>query len=289
MKTSLLKSLVVLTLASVTTGFSAAVVSYVGTVGLDEAQAWRDNTVAKTYDVGGTNTYGNAGYLVFGTKTDTSGGSNIALAQGYDALPDLDPAKNIQWTMPSWIRTTGAGLTYVYGTEAGAGDKYVFNFGGAFDSSNFSNNPSDYPVINNPLNSLANERVGVLTTASNTLTNVGVNFVNLRFETAGSYRLGLLANTLDSTNAMDQIGIWNGVSYTSQSISRSAASLAFFDVTAQAGDVVDLAGFIGGTAGRGALSYLTLDVVPEPSVWHYLTIGLAGVIGLRLRRRCSVS
>jgi hypothetical protein len=284
MKTSLLKVIVVTILCSAATGFSTTIVSYVGSVGLDQAQAWRDNTVAKTYSFNGTNTYGNAGYLVFGTKTDTTGGSSFGQSQGNSYFPDLNPASNIHWSMPSWINSANtAGASYVIGAEAVT--KSVLNFGGAFDAANFNWNPSDYPVINNPQNLSSNYRVGILTTDS-LVTDTVDNFLTLEFVTAGTYRLGLLTNTIVSNTAdsMDRIGIWNGVSATANNLTRGTPELSFFDLTVQAGDNATIFGFIDATPGRGVLSYMTLDVVPEPSVGQYFILGLAGLAGFVVRR-----
>ena len=60
----------------------------------------------------------------------------------------------------------------------------------------------------------------------------------------------------------------------------------FFDIAgAVAGDVYTLS--IGSTAAgsKPTISALTLDVVPEPSIWAMTFIGVGGLLGWTLRRK----
>lgn len=273
MKTSPLRLIVILTLSGSAAASAAPVVTYVGQVGAGEAQAWRTSSVAKTYSIGGSNIYGSAGYVAFGTKTDTTGGSNVfvPLPTNTYYFPDL-PASNTQVSFPAWIdASTNSGASSVVGNQ-GTG-KYIFNFGGAFNSDPNTYDGGPYPEINDPQNSLANYRVGVLTTDGG-LANVNINMVTLRFASAGTFRLGAFVNTLGAAaDNMDLIGIWNGVSGTTAALNRTAESLAIFDVTAAANDEIVLYGSIGATAGRGNLSYVSLDVVPEPGTFVLAMLG----------------
>jgi len=284
-KTSI--AVLVLSFGGIVGAFAAPVVTYVGTTGLAEAQAWRDSSVAKSYSVNASNIYGTSGYVAFGVKTDTTGGSNIVQVLTNSYFPDLNPAGNVQWVLPTWVNSSNTPAGSVVLGADGPATKNIFNFGGPFDSSNFSNNPSPYPVINDPLNSAANYRVGVSTTDPVSMLNV--NFFTLRFTETAVFRLGILVNTLIPEDAMDSIGIWNGESATVQGLTRSDASLVFFDLSVQSGDWINIYGSVGETAGRGNLSYITLDAIPEPGVTT-MAMTAAALLGLmRLRARRSTA
>jgi hypothetical protein len=255
----------------------AAVVTYVGSeTGSPgngySVQNWSNSGVAKTYDIGGSEVYGSAGYYQIRPTPNSSpsdvseavgGGNNLGTSAGTN--PTL-------FSLPSFLSSaTGDAGTFVnfggYSTYRGPDGSALYRQGALSVS-----------VNNGPYDSPAGASAGYFGTVMNFTLNTTANF-----------RLGLAVDSVGSgTYAPNYVGIYNSGTGTvfSNALTRDGnADMAFFDISGSSGNTFTVALWQNaGTQGVAALSLVTYDVIPEPSAGLMALFALAS-LGLLKRRR----
>ena len=253
-------------------------VTYVGSeTGLPangySVQNWSNPGVAKTYDIGGSEVYGSAGYYQI-RPTPNSSPSNVSEAVGAgNDLGILALSNPTLFSLPSFLSSaTGAAGTFV-------------NFGGYSiyrgpdGSTLYRNGALSVSVNNGPFNSPAGNNASYFGIAMSFTLNSTVNF-----------RLGLAVDSVGSGNfAPDYIGIYNPSTGTvfSDALTRDGnADMAFFDIQGTSGNTFDVALWQNtGTQSVAALSLVTYDVVPEPSAGLLALFGLASAGAFHVVRK----
>jgi len=256
----------------------AAVVTHVGSeTGLPgnnySVQNWSNSGVAKTYDIGGSEVYGSAGYYQIRPTPNSSpsdvseavgGGNNLGTSAGTN--PTL-------FSLPSFLSSaTGDAGTFVnfggYSTYRGPDGSALYRQGAL--SVSVSNGPYDSP---------AGAGAGYFGTVMNFTLNTTANF-----------RLGLAVDSVGSgTYAPNYIGIYNSGTGTvfSNALTRDGnADMAFFDISGANTDSFTVALWQNaGTQGVAALSLVTYDVIPEPSAGLLALFALASLVAFHILRK----
>jgi hypothetical protein len=252
---------------------TAQIITYVGSETGSPAndysvQNWSNPGVAKTYDIGGSEVYGSAGYYqirptLASSPTDVSeavgGGNNL----GTTALsnPTL-------FSLPSFLSSaTGAAGNFV--NFSGYAD-----YRGPDGSTLYRNGALSVSVNQGPFNSPAGSNASYFGIAMSFTLNSTANF-----------RLGLAVDSVGSaTFAPNYISI-GGVF--SDALSRdSNADMAFFDIQGTSGNTFEVALWQNaGTQSVAALSLITYDVIPEPSAGLLAVFGLASLGALHFVRK----
>ena len=260
----------------------AAVVTHVGSeTGLPgnnySVQNWSNSGVAKTYDIGGSEVYGSAGYYQIRPTPNSSpsdvseavgGGNNLGTSAGTN--PTL-------FSLPSFLSSvTGDAGTFVnfggYSTYRGPDGSALYRQGALSVSVN--NGPFDSPA-------------GANASYYGTVMNFTLN-------TTANFRLGLAVDSVGSGSfAPNYIGIYNSGTGTvfSNALTRDGnADMAFFDISGTNGDSFTLALWQNtGTQSVAALSLATFDVVPEPSAGLLVLAGCAALGAFHRSRKHRAS
>jgi hypothetical protein len=242
---------------------TAQIINYVGSETGSPAngfsvQNWSNPGVAKTWDIGGTDVYGTAGYYQIRPTLQTSPSNvNEPVGAGND-LGILAVSNPTLFSLPSFLSSaTGAAGTFV-------------NFGGYADYRGpdgltlYRNGALSVSVNQGPFNSPAGSDASYFGIAMSFTLNSTANF-----------RLGLAVDSVGSgTFAPNYISI-GGVF--SDALTRDgSADMAFFDIQGTSGDTLNVALWQNtGTQSVAALSLVTYDVIPEPSAGLLALFGLA--------------
>jgi hypothetical protein len=236
-------------------------------------QNWSNPGVAKTYDIGGTEKYGTAGYYQI-RPTLNSSPSNVdePVGAGND-LGILALSNPTLFSLPSFLSSvTGAAGRFVNF------DGYSL-YRGPDGSTLYRQGALSVSVNNGPFNSPAGDNASYFGIAMSFTLNSTANF-----------RLGLAVDSVGSgTFAPNYISI-GGVF--SDALTRDgSADMAFFDIQGTSGNTFDVALWQNtGTQSVAALSLITYDVIPEPSAGILAVFGLASLgalHALRMRRRSA--
>ena len=242
---------------------SAQIITYVGSETGSPAndysvQNWSNPGVAKTYDIGGSEVYGSAGYYQI-RPTLNSSPSNVSEAVGAgNDLGILAVSNPTLFSLPSFLSSaTGAAGTFVNF------DGYSI-YRGPDGSTLYRNGALSVSVNNGPFDSPAGNNASYFGIAMSFTLNSTANF-----------RLGLAVDSVGSgTFAPNYISI-GGVF--SDALTRDGnADMAFFDIQGTSGNTFDVALWQNtGTQSVAALSLVTYDVIPEPSAGLLAVFGLA--------------
>lgn len=285
MKPSILIAVVVIAISLFRTEALAQLVIYVGsetgTAGNNySVQNWSNPNVAKTYDIGGSEVYGSAGYYQI-RPTLNSSPSNVSEAVGGGNNLGTSAGSNpTLFTLPSFLSSA----------TGDAGNFVNFNgysiYRGPDGSTLYRQGALSVSVVNGPFNSPAGSNASYFGTAMNFTLNSSVNF-----------RLGLAVDSVGSgLYAPNYVSIYNPVTggVFSDALTRDgSADMAFFDITGSSGDSFTVALWqnVGEQTGGqfAALSMATFDVVPEPSTYGLLALAAAGLGAhrWRIRRRTA--
>jgi hypothetical protein len=227
---------------------------------------WSNDGVTKTYDIGGTEKYGTAGYyqiiptINVDTYTPAADGNNLGITAVNPTL----------YSTPSFL--TGNPL-------AGAGA--FVNFPG-------------YSVYRGPDGSSLYRQGALSLNLPGTGTNpAGAgnwgNAISFTLNTTTSFRIGLAVNSVDAAAyGTSYVSIYNagpGSVFSAALTPGVVPQMAFFDISGINGDNFAVALWQNTpNVGPAALSLVTFDMIPEPSTWLLLSAGLCTVIFLRRRR-----
>jgi hypothetical protein len=250
------------------------VVSNVGTQTGLAVTNWSSASTPKTYDIGGSEVYGTAGY--YQIRPTEIGGGNISQAAGAgNNLGTTNSPNPTLFSAPSFLSTTGSAGSFV-------------NFGA-------------YPTFLGP-DGTTSVRQGALSVNVNggpfvmAVSGVSSWFgiaATLTLNSAVDFRLGLVVDAVaDAQYAPNFVGLYNNVSgtVTSSLLARDGQpDMVFFDIIGGTnGQSFDIALWqTNGSQSVAALSLITYDVIPEPSAGMLAVFGLAslGVVHLALKRR----
>jgi len=278
MNTKLIPSIIGCTVLATAGLVQAATITSVGTeiggVGNSfTVENWSNAAVAKTYDIGGTEKYGTAGYyqLLPNTGQNFSEGA----ADGNDlGLTLVGPLPDGQSTT---LYSTPSFLT---GNPLGGAGNYV-NFGG-------------YSVYRMPDGVNLRQQGALSLNLTNGGTNpngagVWANVMSFSLNTDISFRMGFAVDSVGSgTFAPNFVSIYNvdtGSVFSSALTRDGVPDMAFFDISGVNGDSFAVALWQNSPdTGPAALSLVTFDVIPEPSSALLMLMGLGAVVFLRRRR-----
>jgi hypothetical protein len=263
---SIAMPLVCLVFASLPVVGTAQIITYVGSeTGLPgndySVQNWSNPGVAKTYDIGGTEVYGSAGYYqIRPTPTNSptdlfesaSAANNLGIGAGVNPTLSLTPS-------------------FLSSATGSAGNFVNFNgyslYRGPDGSTVYRQGALSVPVSNGPFNSPAGDNASLFGLAMSFTLNSTANF-----------RLGLAVDSVGSSdyapNYISIGGVFSGA------LTRDGnADMVFFDISGTSGNTFDVALWQNvGTQPGGAvaaLSLITYDVIPEPSAGLLAVFGLA--------------
>jgi hypothetical protein len=266
-------SLLCIALAAMPTIGAAQIITYVGSEtgspGNDySVQNWSNPGVAKTYDIGGSEVYGSAGYYQI-RPTLNSSPSNVSepVGAGND-LGILAGSNPTLFSLPSFLSSaTGAAGTFVNF------DGYSI-YRGPDGSTLYRNGALSVSVNNGPFDSPAGSNASYFGIAMSFTLNSTANF-----------RLGLAVDSVGSgdfaPNYISIGGVFSGA------LTRDGnADMAFFDIQGTSGNTFDVALWQNtGTQSVAALSLVTYDVIPEPSAGLLAIFGLASLGALHALRK----
>jgi hypothetical protein len=257
---------------SATSSSAQLVVSNVGTQTGLAVTNWSSASTPKTYDIGGSEIYGTAGYYQI-----RPGSSQFAEAVGGgNNLGTTSLTNPTLFSAPSFLSTTGSAGTFVnfnaYPTFL-APDGTTSIRQGAL-SVNVNGGPFEISV------------------APGVLSYYGI-VASFTLNSAVDFRLGLVVDAVaDAQYAPNFVGLYNNVSgtVTSGLLTRNAQpDMVFFDIIGGTnGQSFDIALWqTNGSQSVAALSLITYDVIPEPSAGMLAVFGLAslGVVRLALKHR----
>lgn len=255
---------------------SAQIITYVGSeTGLPtnnySVQNWSNPGVAKTYDIGGSEVYGSAGYYQIrptlnSSPTDlfeaASAGNNLGVGAGVNPTLSLTPS-------------------FLSSATGSAGNFVNFNtyslYRGPDGSTVYRQGALSVPVSNGPFNSPAGDNASLFGIAMSFTLNSTANF-----------RLGLAVDSVGGGDyAPNYISI--GGIFSDALIRDGNADMVFFDISGTSGNTFDVALWQNvGTQPGGAfaaLSLVTYDVIPEPSASLLAIFGLASLGALHAIRK----
>jgi hypothetical protein len=254
----------------------AATITSVGTQengGTFAVANWSNPGVTKTYDIGGTEKYGTAGY--YQLLPNTGAGFIEGAAGGNDlGITLVGPLPGGQSTT---LYSTPSFLT---GNPLGGAGTYV-NFGG-------------YSIYRMP-NGTDLRQQGALSlnlpAGGTNPAGAGAwgNAISFTLNTTVSFRIGLAVDSVGSpTYAPNYVSIYNastGSIFSSALTRDGVPDMALFDISGVNGDSFAVALWQNSpNTGPAALSLVTFDVIPEPATLWLLSAGLCTVIFLRRRR-----
>ena len=243
-------------------------------------QNWSNPGVAKTYDIGGTEKYGTAGYYQIRPTLQSSPSNVSEPASAANDLGITAGSNPTLFSIPSFLTSaTGGAGTFV-------------NFGGYSDyrgpdgSTIYRQGALSVSVNQGPFDSPAGTNASYFGLAMNFTLNATANF-----------RVGFAVDSVGSSAfAPNYVSIFTPVTGTvfSDALTRDgSADMAFFDISGTSGNEFSVALWQNtGTQNVAALSLITYDVIPEPSAGILAVFGLASLGALRLalmRRRGSLN
>ena len=256
-------SLLCMALAAMPTIGAAQIITYVGSeTGLPtnnySVQNWSNPGVAKTYDIGGSEVYGSAGYYQIRPTLDSSPSNVSEAVGGGNNLGTTAVSNPTLFSLPSFLSSaTGAAGTFVnfggYSTYRGPDGSTLYRNGALSVSVN--NGPFDSPAGNNA-----------------SYFGIAMSFT---LNSTANFRLGLAVDSVGSgdfaPNYISIGGVFSGA------LTRDGnADMAFFDIQGTSGNTFDVALWQNaGTQSVAALSLITYDVIPEPSAGLLAVFGLA--------------
>ena len=256
-------SLLCMALAAMPTIGAAQIITYVGSeTGLPtnnySVQNWSNPGVAKTYDIGGSEVYGSAGYYQIRPTLDSSPSNVSEAVGGGNNLGTTAVSNPTLFSLPSFLSSaTGAAGTFVnfggYSTYRGPDGSTLYRNGALSVSVN--NGPFDSPAGNNA-----------------SYFGIAMSFT---LNSTANFRLGLAVDSVGSgdfaPNYISIGGVFSGA------LTRDGnADMAFFDIQGTSGNTFDVALWQNaGTQSVAALSLVTYDVIPEPSAGLLALFGLA--------------
>jgi hypothetical protein len=234
-------------------------------------QNWSNPSVAKAYDIGGSEVYGSAGYYQIRPTLNASPSNVSEPVGGGNDLGILALSNPTLFSLPSFLSpATGAAGTFV-------------NFGGYSlyrgpdGSTLYRQGALSVSVNNGPFNSPAGDNASYFGIAMSFTLNSTANF-----------RLGLAVDSVGSGDyAPNYISI-SGIF--SDALTRDGnADMVFFDISGTSGNTFDVALWQNvGTQPGGAvaaLSLVTYDVIPEPSAGLLALFGLASAGAFHVVRK----
>jgi hypothetical protein len=231
-------------------------------------QNWSNPGVAKTYDIGGSEVYGSAGYYQIRPtlkSSPTNVDDTVGAGNDLGILALSDPTL---FSLPSFLSSA-----------TGAAGRFV-NFGGYADyrgpdgSTIYRNGALSVLVDQGPFDSPAGSNASYFGIAMSFTLNSTANF-----------RLGLAVDSVGSgTFAPNYISI--GGVFSDELTRDGSADMAFFDIRGTSGDTFNVALWQNtGTQSVAALSLVTYDVIPEPSVGLLAIFGLVSLGALHAIRK----
>ena len=232
-------------------------------IGVNQTE-WRTPTVVKPFDGDNNNVYGSAGYFLPRFTSDTSGAPPFTTSNGVNGTLNTLPAffsVGVPASATAANTTFGAKLPIddpnnVAGPNVASG--IAFHSGGV---------PAGFGTfinftINSGVPAGATLRVGILSDTS------GAGDVPNGFTLAQTTGTG--------TSSATYTGLGTD----------SRADWYFFDIANPlVGDVYTLSISANAAGVQPTIGGVSLDIVPEPSTWALLFVGLGGVLGLALRQR----
>ena len=259
---------------------SAQIITYVGsetgTAGNDySVQNWSNPGVAKTYDIGGSEVYGSAGYYQIRPTLNSSPSNVSEPASAANDLGIIAGSNPTLFVIPSFLTSaTGGAGTFVNF------DGYSI-YRGPDGSTLYRQGALSVSVNNGPFDSPAGANASYFGLAMNFTLNSTANF-----------RVGFAVDSVGtSAFAPNYVSIFTPATGTvfSDALTRDGnADMAFFDISGTSGNEFSVALWQNtGTQNVAALSLITYDVIPEPSAGVLALFGLAslGALRLALRRR----
>jgi hypothetical protein len=251
------------------------VVSNVGTETGAAVTNWSSASTSKTYDIGGSEVYGTAGY--YQIRPTAVGAGNIFESAGAgNNLGTTNSPSPTLFSAPSFLTST-----------TGTAGNFV-NFGGY---PNFLGPDGSTTYRQGALSISINGGPFVMSVAPGGPSYFGI-VATLTLNSAVDFRLGLVVDAVaDGLYGPDFVGIYNATSGTTTSglLTRNGQpEMVFFDITGgTSGQSFDIALWQTNAPGTAALSMITYDVIPEPSAGMLAVFGLAslGVVHLALKRR----
>jgi hypothetical protein len=260
---------------------SAQIITYVGsetgTAGNDySVQNWSNPGVAKTYDIGGSEVYGSAGYYQIRPTLNSSPSNVSEPASAGNDLGITAGSNPTLFSIPSFLTSATGGA----GTFVNFGGYSIYR--GPDGSALYRQGALSVAVNNGPFNSPAGQNASYFGTAMNFTLNSSVSF-----------RLGLAVDSVGSgAYAPNYVGIYNALtgSVLSEVLTRDGnADMAFFDISGTGGDTFTVALWqnVGEQPGGqvAALSLVTYDVIPEPSAGLLAIFGLDSIGALHAVRK----
>lgn len=236
---------------------SATSITYVGTetgaaTNDFNVQKWSNATVPKTYDVGGTEKYGTAGYCQIRPIPYPAGTNQVyePAASGNDLGTSATNYPTF-YSAPSFLSS----ITNFDGTWV-CFDSYAI-FRGPDGDTNYNQGGLSVPVNQGPYNSPAGDNASYVGTP-----------IQFTLGTSASFRIGLAVDTVvNGTYAPDYVSVYNANTGTvfSGALNRDGWSpdMAFFDITGSSGDT-----FIVGlwqntnTQSVAVMGLVTFDLLP---------------------------
>lgn len=237
---------------------------------VDEIEAWRSTSIAKTLDPDGDHVYGTAGYIAY--ATDVIGNSNGGSVPTADPLTYSDGTRFTIRSIPAFLTVANDGQ-YQVATSYG------------------------YPAIDDPslpVGGTVADREADFAIRGGVTLGVETGMVSLTVGAgfpAGGIRLGvMIGNTGDAPDKLRLVQTAGGTAAAEYTgiVRDLPFDLYFFDLTDLAeGDSfrLDMRKPAGGP-GNPNLAYagLTMDIIPEPGAAGLLVVGVA-FLRLACRRR----
>lgn len=262
---------------------SAQIITYVGSETGTPAngfsvQNWSNPGVAKTYDIGGSEVYGSAGYYQIRPTLNSSPSNVSEPASAGNDLGITAGSNPTLFSIPSFLTSATGGA----GTFVNFGGYSIYR--GPDGSTLYRQGALSVSVNNGPFDSPAGTNASYFGLAMDFTLNSTANF-----------RVGFAVDSVGSSAfAPNYVSIFTPATGTvfSDALTRDGnADMAFFDISGTSGNVFSVALWQDtGTQNVAALSLITYDVIPEPSAGILAVFGLASLgalHALRTRRRSA--
>jgi hypothetical protein len=241
-------------------------------------QNWSNPGVAKTYDIGGSEVYGSAGYYQIRPTLNASPSNVSEPASAGNDLGITAGSNPTLFSTPSFLSSA----------TGGAGNFVNFSgysiYRGPDGATLYRQGALSVSVNNGPFDSPAGANASYFGLAMSFTLNSTANF-----------RVGFAVDSVGSSAfAPNYVSIFTPATGTvfSDALTRDgSADMAFFDISGTSGNEFSVALWQDtGTQFVAALSLITYDVIPEPSAGILAVFGLASLgalHALRMRRRSA--